>query len=132
MSCGPRPKRSRFELAADLSPMYMGVLVDRDMLMQAAINLLSNADQIHARRRQRDAPQPLADHEANFRSAGHRRGPERGRLVRVFEKFYRVKKDSEMAPGTGLGLPLAKHIVEDVHGGQLTSRANWAKAARSA
>lgn len=39
---------------------------------------------------------------------------------RVFEKFYRVKKDSKMAGGTGLGLPLAKHIVEDVHGGQIS------------
>jgi signal transduction histidine kinase len=39
---------------------------------------------------------------------------------RVFEKFYRVKKDRQMASGTGLGLPLAKHIVEDVHGGLLT------------
>ena len=39
---------------------------------------------------------------------------------RVFEKFYRVKKDKDMAAGTGLGLPLAKHIVEDVHGGKLT------------
>ena len=39
---------------------------------------------------------------------------------KVFEKFYRVSKDKSMAPGTGLGLPLAKHIVEDVHGGRLT------------
>ena len=38
---------------------------------------------------------------------------------KVFEKFYRVKKDREMAPGTGLGLPLVKHIVEDVHGGRI-------------
>ena len=41
---------------------------------------------------------------------------------RVFEKFYRVSKDKNMAAGTGLGLPLAKHIVEDVHGGQLAAR----------
>jgi two-component system phosphate regulon sensor histidine kinase PhoR len=39
---------------------------------------------------------------------------------KVFEKFYRVQKDKQMAPGTGLGLPLAKYIVEDVHGGRLT------------
>ena len=38
---------------------------------------------------------------------------------KVFEKFYRVKKDREMAQGTGLGLPLVKHIVEDVHGGRI-------------
>jgi two-component system phosphate regulon sensor histidine kinase PhoR len=37
----------------------------------------------------------------------------------VFEKFYRVKKDRDMAPGTGLGLALVKHIVEDVHGGRI-------------
>ena len=42
--------------------------------------------------------------------------------VKVFEKFYRVKKDRKMAQGTGLGLPLAKHIVEDVHGGSLDVR----------
>ena len=39
--------------------------------------------------------------------------------ARVFEKFYRVNKNKDMAPGTGLGLPLAKHIAEDVHGGSL-------------
>jgi len=30
-----------------------------------------------------------------------------------------VQKDAHMASGTGLGLPLAKHIVEDVHGGSI-------------
>ena len=37
----------------------------------------------------------------------------------VRTKFYRVKKDSNMAPGTGLGLALVKHITEDVHGGRV-------------
>jgi len=38
---------------------------------------------------------------------------------KVFDRFYRVKKERNMAAGTGLGLPLVKHIVEDVHGGQI-------------
>jgi signal transduction histidine kinase len=33
-----------------------------------------------------------------------------------------VKKDKDMAAGTGLGLPLVKHIVEDIHGGQIRVR----------
>ena len=47
--------------------------------------------------------------------------------VKVFDKFYRVKKDSQMAQGTGLGLPLAKHIVEDVHGGSLIVQSELGK-----
>ena len=56
-----------------------------------------------------------------FEVAGHAAsGLSEEDCQRVFEKFYRVKKDKDMAAGTGLGLPLAKHIVEDVHGGRLT------------
>jgi two-component system, OmpR family, phosphate regulon sensor histidine kinase PhoR len=39
---------------------------------------------------------------------------------KIFERFYRVKKDQQMAPGTGLGLALVKHIVEEIHGGTVT------------
>jgi signal transduction histidine kinase len=38
-----------------------------------------------------------------------------------------VQKSKEMAAGTGLGLPLAKHIVEDVHGGRLTVESELGK-----
>ena len=38
---------------------------------------------------------------------------------RIFEKFYRAAMpDNERIPGTGLGLPLADHIVR-AHGGRL-------------
>jgi two-component system, OmpR family, phosphate regulon sensor histidine kinase PhoR len=42
-----------------------------------------------------------------------------GECAKIFEKFYRVHDSKEMAEGTGLGLPLVKHIVEDVHGGRI-------------
>ncbi len=38
---------------------------------------------------------------------------------RMFEKFYRVPAQRGMAGGAGLGLPLAKHIVENVHAGSI-------------
>ena len=40
-------------------------------------------------------------------------------MPRMFEKFYRVPDSEGMTQGTGLGLPIAKRIVE-VHGGKMT------------
>jgi two-component system, OmpR family, phosphate regulon sensor histidine kinase PhoR len=116
----PAAEAKQIELETDLSQLYIGVLVDRDMLMQAAINLLSNAIKytpdkggVTLRSRASDAAAIIEVQDTGV-------GLCEEDQVRVFERFYRVKKDREMASGTGLGLPLAKHIVEDVHGGQLT------------
>jgi two-component system phosphate regulon sensor histidine kinase PhoR len=99
--------------------MYLQVFADRDMLLQAAINLLSNAIKytptggvvtLRTRMEENQVWFEVEDTGVGLSSEDSRK---------VFEKFYRVKKDSQMAQGTGLGLPLAKHIVEDVHGGSL-------------
>ena len=100
--------------------MYLGVFGDRDMLMQAAINLLSNAIKYTEPGGRVTLRSRLEDHQALVEVEDTGVGLSEEDCVKVFEKFYRVKKDQKMAPGTGLGLPLAKHIVEDVHGGQLT------------
>ncbi len=115
----PAAEEKNVHLTVDLSPLYLGVFADRDMLLQAAINLLSNAvkytppgGQVTFRSRS------LGDH-VTFEVEDTGVGLSEEDAQRVFEKFYRVKKDKNMASGTGLGLPLAKHIVEDVHGGRL-------------
>jgi two-component system phosphate regulon sensor histidine kinase PhoR len=116
----PSADAKHIELAADLSPMYLGVLADRDMLLQAAINLLSNAIKYTPQQGRVTVRSRLEEDHVRFevQDTGVGLGPED--CQRVFEKFYRVKKNKDMASGTGLGLPLAKHIVEDVHGGRLT------------
>jgi len=37
---------------------------------------------------------------------------------RIFEKYYRVKDNTDRIPGTGMGLAIARNIV-DAHGGQI-------------
>jgi two-component system, OmpR family, phosphate regulon sensor histidine kinase PhoR len=115
----PAAETKQIQLTSDLSQMYLGVLVDRDMIMQAAINLLSNAIKYTPDGGTVTLRSRLVDQEVIFEVQDTGVGLCEEDKVRVFEKFYRVKKDRDMASGTGLGLPLAKHIVEDVHGGRL-------------
>lgn len=112
--------KKEMDLVCDLSPMYLGALVDRDMVLQSAINLLSNAIKYTAEGGTVTLRSRMESKEVQFSVSDTGVGLSEEDCRRVFEKFYRVHKDSNMAPGTGLGLPLARHIVEDVHGGRLT------------
>jgi len=118
----PSAEAKRIELVSDLSPMYLGVLADRDMLLQSAINLLSNAIKYTPEKGTVTLRSRMLDNQVMFEVEDTGVGLSEEDCGRVFEKFYRVKKDKTMAAGTGLGLPLAKHIVEDVHGGSLDAR----------
>ncbi|MDY0167739.1 MAG: ATP-binding protein [Thermoguttaceae bacterium] len=116
----PAAEAKNIDLTAELSPLYLGVLADRDMLLQAAINLLSNAIKYTPEAGRVTLRSRLDDNDVRFEVQDTGVGLSEEDSHRIFEKFYRVKKDKQMASGTGLGLPLAKHIVEDVHRGHLT------------
>jgi len=116
----PSADAKDLKLRAELSPMYLAAFVDRDMLLQSAINLLSNAIKYTSGGGQVTLRSRMTDDHVVFEVEDSGVGLTADDCARVFEKFYRVKKDQQMAAGTGLGLPLAKHIVEDVHGGHLT------------
>jgi two-component system phosphate regulon sensor histidine kinase PhoR len=116
----PSAEQKQIKLVSDLSPLYLGVLIDRDMILQSAINLLSNAVKYTPSGGTVTLRSRVIDGRASFEVQDTGVGLSEEDCGRVFEKFYRVKKDRQMASGTGLGLPLAKHIVEEVHGGQLT------------
>jgi two-component system phosphate regulon sensor histidine kinase PhoR len=115
----PAAEDKKIALAGELSPLYLGVLADRDMLLQAAINLISNAVKYTKGGGAVTLKSRMTDHEIFFEVQDTGVGLSPEDCQRVFEKFYRVKKDRDMAQGTGLGLALVKHIVEDVHSGRI-------------
>ena len=123
----PAAEAKGITLTSDLSPLYLPVLVDRDMALQSAINLLSNAVKYTPPAGQVTLRSRLVGNEVRFDVEDNGVGLSAEDCQKVFEKFYRVQKDKEMATGTGLGLPLVKHIVEDVHGGKIAVQSTLGK-----
>ncbi len=115
----PAAEQKHIQLAVELSPLYLGLLADRDTLLQAAINLVSNALKYTHSGGTVTLRSRLRDQEVVFEVQDSGVGLSAEDCQKVFEKFYRVKKDKDMAAGTGLGLPLVKHIVEDIHRGRI-------------
>jgi two-component system phosphate regulon sensor histidine kinase PhoR len=115
----PAAAHKHMDLVTELSTLYLGVLADRDTLLQAAINLVSNALKYTPEGGRVTVRSRLDGDNVVFEVQDTGVGLSPEDRLKVFEKFYRVKKDQQMASGTGLGLPLVKHIVEDVHGGQI-------------
>jgi len=116
----PSAEAKQIELVSLLSEMYLGSYVDRDLMLQTAINLLSNAVKYTPNGGKVVLRSRLLGDEVQFEVEDTGVGLSPEDCDKVFEKFYRVDKDKNMAAGTGLGLPLAKYIVEDVHGGRLS------------
>jgi len=107
-------------LYCDLEASAPAVLVDRAFIEETIVNLLRNAVKytpahgtisIDTRAEGSSAVLDISDTGIGI--------PEAERS-RIFDEFYRASNAREAAPeGTGLGLSLAKHVVE-LHGGSIS------------
>jgi signal transduction histidine kinase len=94
------------------------VEIDRSRLEQVIVNLLSNASKFSPQdghisfraRKQRD------EMLVEVQDEGIGISPEES--LRIFQPYHRVEQDRLKFPGLGLGLAVAKQIVE-AHGGQI-------------
>jgi signal transduction histidine kinase len=102
------------EIVAQLAPVT--VTGDRDLLFQAVGNLLDNAVKYGAQRIEIALEARAGNARLTIRDEGP--GLADTDRERVFDRFFR-SDPSRSTPGTGLGLTLAKAIVE-LHGGGIT------------
>ncbi len=118
----PQAREKNIEIACELGDNLPPVWADRDLLHQAVMNVISNAVKYtqaggHIQVCSRAEPDTrhvvitIADDGMGIRAQD---------LSRIFDKFYRAPESAAVAKGTGLGLNLVKHIVETVHGGQIS------------
>jgi two-component system phosphate regulon sensor histidine kinase PhoR len=111
-----------YTLTTDLSAADAPVVVDVDAVADALLNLLHNAfkytgvDKRIALSVVRSGPRVL------IRVSDNGIGIARREQKKIFERFYRAEDLlSSGAQGSGLGLPLARRMVE-AHGGRITVR----------
>ncbi|MGB9333425.1 MAG: DUF4118 domain-containing protein [Candidatus Acidiferrales bacterium] len=109
---GTRPVNVRLE--ADLPPVRADLSRVKDVL----VRLIENADAYS----QKDAPITISAEVSDARLvvsvADRGPGIEDMELGLIFDKFYRGKDQRFLVQGTGMGLPIAKAIVE-AHGGTI-------------
>jgi two-component system sensor histidine kinase KdpD len=107
--------RLQLDIPDGLPPLF----VDGDLIGQAMKQLLDNADRysppgspitVLARLEQESVVVSVADCGPGVKAEEQ---------SRIFEKFYRGKHSTRFGEGTGMGLSIAKEIIE-AHGGKIT------------
>ncbi|HLC34989.1 MAG TPA: GAF domain-containing sensor histidine kinase [Anaerolineales bacterium] len=104
-------------------PEGLDLYADRVRIKQVVLNLLSNAVKYNSPggqvtlRARRNAGAPQGDGEScSIEVADSGPGIASESLPHIFERFYRAKEGEQRAQGTGLGLYIARHIVESHRG----------------
>lgn len=118
-ACAPMIESSDFDVEVRVAPDLPDVEGDRDALIEALINLITNAVKYSIDRRWIRVEASRAGDDVVIAVSDRGMGISRADQRRIFEKFYRVdcRRTSEVG-GCGLGLSLVRHIVE-AHGGDL-------------
>lgn len=103
------------------------VFADSDGLEQVLLNILTNAIKYTEDGGKIEISTVKKDRNIIVSVSDNGIGIPESDLKRIFERFYRVDKArARELGGTGLGLPIAKHIVES-HGGQIFIKSEYKK-----
>jgi two-component system sensor histidine kinase KdpD len=109
---------SRREVRLNVKHRNSRLLVDFSLAKRVLVHLISNA-QLYSSPGQ---PISITTQKQNqfysFSVADQGPGIEEEEIEQIFEKFYRGKSERRRVQGTGMGLPIAKTIVE-AHGGSI-------------
>jgi len=108
-------------LETDLAPEVPDIVIDEIRIEQVLLNLVGNALQYTPEGGKVCISTRYQDGEVTFMVSDTGIGIPSEHLPLVFTRFYRVDKSrSRIGGGSGIGLTIAKHLVE-AHGGRITA-----------
>ncbi len=115
------------ELVVDIPPSLPNFMADTDKMFQVFLNLITNAIKFSPNGGEIRIQAEVYSNMLRCLVSDQGIGIPREDLDRVFEKFYRVdNSDNYEIPGTGLGLPIVKHII-DSHAGEISVNSELGK-----
>jgi two-component system phosphate regulon sensor histidine kinase PhoR len=110
-----------FDLVVDVPPGLPPICVDRPAMIQALDNIVDNAIKYSTDEKHLAVKGMATGRSVTLTILDRGAGIARKDLSRVFERFYRG--GNVTVSGSGLGLPIAKRIVES-HGGRIVVRSS--------
>ncbi len=113
----PQADSRRITIRLAIPPLLPPVPADEDRLRRVVLNLLSNAIKFNRDEGLVEVKVEAAEKEVRISISDTGIGILPEELPLIFEKFYRGRSEEEV-PGSGLGLSIARQIVE-AHGGKI-------------
>ncbi|HVS71503.1 MAG TPA: ATP-binding protein [Phycisphaerae bacterium] len=117
----PSARDKQITMVDQVSPVFFSVDADRDMIYQAALNLVSNAIKYTPTGGTVRVTLAADDvtNELTVLVTDTGVGIPPDAMKHLFEKFFRVEQNKNMAKGSGLGLNLTRQIIEAIHKGRM-------------
>ena len=126
----PQAESKRISLDFDLSPDLPPILADDDRAIQILTNLTGNALQYTPEAGRVTISAKRISNEIQFSVHDTGIGIPLEHLSHIFDRFYRVDKSrSRVRGGSGIGLTIAKHLVE-AHGGKIWAESELGRGTR--
>jgi two-component system, OmpR family, sensor histidine kinase KdpD len=113
-----RGVNSNREICLDVNHLDSRLLIDLSLAKRVLVHLITNAQLYSSPDKPITITTKQRDKFHDISVADQGPGIEEEEIEHIFEKFYRGKNVRYRVPGTGMGLPIAKMIVE-AHGGTI-------------
>jgi two-component system, OmpR family, sensor histidine kinase KdpD len=118
-----------YDIAVEVSPDCTPVVVDRELTVQAVKQLVDNASKYSSPRAKIHITATQADDIVSISVRDEGPGLTEIEQRKVFDKFYRGRQKETGIQGTGMGLAIAKEIVE-AHGGSISVESKMGEGSR--